>query len=200
MPALSNPKHEEFAQQLYLGISLGRTNGDSYVAAGYRGHDRNTRDAGASRLRHRIIARVQELQAQAARAKRVTVESVISELDEARDIAADQKQASAMVNASTAKAKIAGLMVERSEVGEPGDFSGARSLRDLAFRLLEDANPGTAVTEAMVEEGTKELERHIETIQRIASPPESAEAKALREQERKKAREKETASYLKAVS
>jgi hypothetical protein len=70
---------------------------------------------------------VQELQRQAAKRKRLTVEAAIDELDDARTIAMRNEQASAMA-ATLGKAKIAGLDISRSEVGKPGDFTSVANM------------------------------------------------------------------------
>jgi hypothetical protein len=48
------------------------------------------------------------------------------ELDEARKLAIENGQLSAAVAATIGKAKVAGLIVERKEAGEPGEFEALR--------------------------------------------------------------------------
>jgi len=45
-------------------------------------------------------------------------------LEEARKLAAEINQPSAAVAATLGKAKVAGLIVDRKEVGKPGEFEG----------------------------------------------------------------------------
>jgi len=59
----------------------------------------------------------------AARAE-VTVASILNELEEARKQAVEINQPSAALSAIVAKAKVAGLIVDRKEVGNPGEFEG----------------------------------------------------------------------------
>jgi phage terminase small subunit len=168
---LRNTRHEAFAQELFKGIAEGRSQAASYSAAGYTNNP-NAAAADACRLlkasRH-IIARVQELQEQTARKKKVTVETVVDELDTARAIAERNEQASAMVQATSVKAKVCGLFVEKTEVGKPGDFlAGVRSMADLAERLLLETNPDAIITDEMRQQALLEFKRHWATINAIA--------------------------------
>ena len=54
------------------------------------------------------------------------VVSLLDELEQARkrEQAAEINQPSAAVSATVAKAKLAGLIVDRREVGKPGEFEG----------------------------------------------------------------------------
>ena len=130
MPALRNPRHERFAQCLFEG----KPASTAYVEAGYVFNEGNS-----IRLKgnEKVQTRLAELQAQAARTTAITVESICAELDQANAVAKERGQASAMVSASALRAKLAGLMVERVEVGQPGDFDKCESSLDVATKLLE---------------------------------------------------------------
>ena len=93
----------------------------------------------ASRLNanESIQARVAELQQQTAASSRITIESICAELAEATAVAKSKGQAQAMVSASALRAKLAGLMVDKVEVGNPGDFDGLNSTREIADKVLE---------------------------------------------------------------
>ena len=141
MPLLKNQKWERFAQEL----AKGKTAGEAYVLAGYKANDGN-----AIRLKgnERLLARVQELLGRSAARAEVTVASILNELEEARKLAAEINQPSAAVAATLGKAKVAGLIVERKEVGKPGDFEGMNvdELRDYITR--EAARLGIGVQDA----------------------------------------------------
>ncbi len=130
MPTLGNQRHELFAQQLATGKSAS----EAYVLAGYRPSRKN-----AARLRANddIAARVAELQALAARSAEITIESICRELDEATAVAKARGQASAMVSASALRAKLAGLMVEKVEVGRVGEFDRCQSVEQIADEMLQ---------------------------------------------------------------
>ena len=108
MPALENPKHERFAQELAKGASAA----EAYVRAGYKANDGN-----AIRLKgnERVAARLQEIAERGAIRTEITLESLIREAEEIQLSALKEGQHSAAVSALTAKAKLAGLWIERSE-------------------------------------------------------------------------------------
>src|SRR5262245_40019003 len=63
----------------------------------------------------------------------------MEELEQARKQAAEINQPSAAVSATVAKAKLAGLVVDRKEVGKPGEFDGMNvdELREHVGRAIE---------------------------------------------------------------
>jgi phage terminase small subunit len=111
MPLLSNSRHEQFAQ----GLATGKSATEAYKDAGYKG-DRTA----ASRLATNVNvqARVRELQVMAAERTKVTIASLIQEAEEVRGLAVAERQLSAANTAIVTKAKLSGLWVDRSEVGE----------------------------------------------------------------------------------
>lgn len=61
----------------------------------------------------------------------VTVESIAEQLDNDRRLAQVTENAGAAVAASMAKAKLYGLIVNKSESGRPGDFDNMRTTSEL---------------------------------------------------------------------
>ena len=118
MPVLDNAKHELFAQEIAKGSS-GRA---AYIAAGYEPKSNEVADASASRLLsdERVSARVHEIQEEGGKAAGVTVAELIAQAELARKAAMKNGQASAAVQAIAAKAKLAGVWVDRSK----SEFSG----------------------------------------------------------------------------
>jgi phage terminase small subunit len=108
MAALSNPKHERFAQELAKGTSASQ----AYAEAGYVADDGH-----ASRLagNGKVKARVAEILDRATIRTEITIASLLEEAAEIQRSALADGQHSAAVAALTAKAKLAGLWVERSE-------------------------------------------------------------------------------------
>lgn len=90
MPALKNPRHERFAQLIFEGI----TNGEAkpyyqqraYLAVGYTPKDVGKRNgsaqAASSRLLSRVMQRVREFQAQAAKHTHESADKIVRELNE----------------------------------------------------------------------------------------------------------------------
>jgi phage terminase small subunit len=88
LPILSNPRHEKFAQALARGMSASA----AYVEAGFKPHRPN---AALMARKENFLARVAELQqeqlslhqqatVEAAAAAKVTIESLIAEMEAAR--------------------------------------------------------------------------------------------------------------------
>lgn len=109
MGPLNNARHEAFARALAEGHSIT----ESYERAGYK---RNRGNSARLNADERVRARVLELQEVAAKASEITIESICRELDEATAVAKERGQAQAMISASTLRAKLNGLMVERVEL------------------------------------------------------------------------------------
>jgi hypothetical protein len=124
MPPLDNPRWERFAQEL----AKGQSQTGAYLAAGYRG-DKSPATA-ASRLSTnvKVAARLRELQERTAAKAEVTRDSILAELEEARVMAKKNGQPAAAVSASMGKAKLVGLVVDRKEVGAPGEFADIENM------------------------------------------------------------------------
>ena len=146
MPALRNPRHEAFAQAIFIGIfrpDLYPTHGTAYNAAGYRA--KNARkpggaaEANASRLlkNAKIFDRIAELQREAAQDAKETVDKCVAELNEDRRDAKAQGQHAAAISAVMGKAKLLGLVTEKHEDVTKPDFSKATSLNDIGLKLLQ---------------------------------------------------------------
>jgi hypothetical protein len=121
MPTLKNPRHEAFAQALAAGFTADR----AYQAAGYKPHRGN---ASTLRAKQSIRKRTAELMEQAAERTLVTIDSVTAELEEARAKALIYGQVGPAVSASLGKAKLHGLITDKSETKV--------TLEGLAKRLL----------------------------------------------------------------
>ena len=121
MAALANARHERFAQEL----AKGHSQADAYVSAGYK-HSRSA----AARLAAdvNICARVSEIQERGAVRAELTIADIIVELEEARQAAlsAATPQAGSAVSATLGKAKLLGLIVDKSEVKGEIEVTDAR--------------------------------------------------------------------------
>ena len=110
MPALPNPRHERFAQELAKG--LGQT--EAYVAAGYK----ENRSA-ASRLADdvNVCERVSEIQERGAIRAEITVAGLTEELQSLAAMAKDMESESGVQAARAClmdAAKLNGLVVDKS--------------------------------------------------------------------------------------
>ena len=111
----------------------GKPASTAYQEAGYSFNEGN-----AIRLKgnEQVQARLTELQNEVAKETKVTVESICKELDEANAVAKAKGQAAAMVSASALRAKLAGLLTERVEIGAPGSFDKATTIDEIADELI----------------------------------------------------------------
>jgi phage terminase small subunit len=92
----------------------------AYALAGYRPHPSNP-----YRLREdeRVQQYLSELEAQTMERHEVTVDSLLTELEEARLNAKAAKQPSSEVSAVMGKAKLAGLLVDRQEIKDVSNMN-----------------------------------------------------------------------------
>lgn len=116
MPALSNPKHERFAQLLVKGKSAS----EAYVEAGYSANDGN-----AIRLKgnEKVQSRVAEIQERAAIRVEVSVASITERLLRLADKGEELAEASGLSVARAAAmdvAKLNGLIVDKSQIAGEG--------------------------------------------------------------------------------
>jgi len=142
MPILKNARHERFAQLL----ASGRSAKDAYSEAGFRPSDSN----GAWLARKQeISSRVAELNIQALERERTTAagaaeravitrHSLIEKVEAARLAAMEAGQFSAAVAATKEIGVLAGIRIERSERGQPGEFDWVDKLDVNELRLLAE--------------------------------------------------------------
>ncbi len=126
MAALTNPKHERFAQLLAKGENA--TN--AYKQSGYSAQG-NSAEAAASRLLSdvKVQARIGELLERAAIKVEITAADIVRMLNEDRALAKEVKQPGAAIAASLGIAKVLGLIVDRSEL--TGKNGGPLETRDV---------------------------------------------------------------------
>jgi phage terminase small subunit len=155
MPALTNPKHERFAQEL----ASGKTADESYVTAGYKP---NRGNAGVLRHKQYISIRVAEIlagresihaqaTADAVKSLGLTKQWVIETLmenvaramqaqaildDEGNAIGEFSYRGSVANKALELLGKEVGMFIDRKEVGRPGEFESmnADQLREYIAR------------------------------------------------------------------
>lgn len=119
-------KQEGFVQDVFTGTTYAQSYRNNYDADGMAD---NVIWVKASELMSngKVSVRLIELQEEAAERSQVTVESLTIEYEEARALGKSEGQSAAMSTATTGKAKLHGLLVDRSEtkVEVEHDFVGA---------------------------------------------------------------------------
>ncbi len=110
------PKQEKFAQE-YVATS----NASEAYRRAYNVKPTTkdcTTHANASRLLadSMVKARVQQIQASIVQRHQLSIDDIIDELEEAREMGKLTQQSSSMVSASMGKAKLLGLIIDRKEI------------------------------------------------------------------------------------
>src|SRR5262245_8583864 len=145
MPVLSNPRHEAFAQAIFVGLcspNIYPTRGHAYNAAGYRAKDAGkaggSAEVAACNLlkKIKIFDRVRELQAQAAERAQESADKCVQELNQLRRDAHSDKAYGAAVAAVMGKVKILNFIVDQPP-NTSVDFSSANSMQDIGRKLLQ---------------------------------------------------------------
>lgn len=131
MPALANIRQERFCQLLKQGIPPYR----AYPMAGY-----SANPGSPYRLHEnaRVKRRLAEITKGLAMKTRVTVESVTVELDRIAAGAEADKQYGAAKGAVETKARLHGLLIDRKESGQPGDFAGLNNAEDVLAMVRKE--------------------------------------------------------------
>lgn len=104
-------KQEKFCQGVAKGLTYSDAYREAYDAENMKAEVIQNK---ASDLMKRddIRVRVDELRKRALKRYDLTVDDIISELEEAREIAKETKTSAAMVSASMGKAKLLGMVVD----------------------------------------------------------------------------------------
>src|SRR5262249_12390049 len=164
MPALSNPRHERFAQAIFAGLSgetrIARAQSTAYLTAYPNCSNGNSAEAAASRLLRNakpILDRVRELQAEANARQQSKIdlsrERVGRRLDKASRIAEEQGNASAMAASELGIAKVFHNVQEQE--ANTFDFKNATSMHDIGKKLLMSVvSPDEASIELAIEANT----------------------------------------------
>jgi len=160
MPALANRRHERFAQGLHKYGNSRR----AYSEAGYKAKKGLTpRHSGpldrcATRLSKNVQVqeRLQELRAMALKRHEITVDSLLNDLEVDRKLAHESGQSGAAVSATMAKAKLLGLIVERTERGAPGEFQNLQSVQEVIAAVRRDLGDDAADALAQLVDGSSE--------------------------------------------
>jgi len=148
MGTLANPRHEKFARLVWAASAKDYRRALAYLAAGYRAKldlsqpsKSHPADQAASRLARsvKVKRRIEELATMAAKRHEITQDTLLEELEQARQSALSNNQTSAAVAATMGKAKLCGMLVERKETGKSGDFDNM-SIEELRAFLKGDKN------------------------------------------------------------
>ena len=127
--------------------------------------------AASSRLFNKphIQKRIQEVNKRMITRADITEDRLLGKYEETYDLAKEQGKTADMVSATTAQAKLVGLLRDRLEAGAPGDFDNMENVSDVLAAVEKQAGPKAALAlanalgvkeeEAVPEPDTAELEQ-----------------------------------------
>lgn len=151
MGQLRNLRHEK-AVRAYVRLHIeGETSGFQYRAyrEAYPHHEPGSQClySAASRLfkRPEIRKRINEVTKRLITRMEITEERILTQYQEAYDLAKQQGKSADMVSASTAQAKLVGLLRDRIEAGAPGDFDRMESVSDILEEVQRQAGSEAAL-------------------------------------------------------
>lgn len=150
MGVLKNLRHEQ-AVRAYVRLHLeGETVGFQYKA--YREAyphvtNQDCLQSAASRLfkQPHIQERIRQVTKRLITRMDITEEKILSKYEEAYELAKAQGKSADMISASTAQAKLVGLLRDRIEAGGPGDFDNMENVSDILKALEHQAGPEAAL-------------------------------------------------------
>lgn len=108
----------------------------------------------------------------------ISVDKILTDYQEALDIARARKDAGQMVNAAQAQAKLVGLLRERVETGGVGEFGDTTSIEGILEVVAKEAGPEAAMTLAAMYglklPNSENSDQIKEAVLFIADPPTDA--------------------------
>lgn len=95
--------------------------------------------------RPEVKSRIMEKAEKMAKKADITMDKVLSDLQEALNMARLHAKPSDMISASMAQAKIVGLLRDRVETGNVGDFDGMENVSEILEKVAQEAGPEAAL-------------------------------------------------------
>ena len=142
MPILKNPRHEKFARE-YVKTGVGA---EAYRRAYPRAHPISTARVCASQLltKPNIARRTAELRQAIAKRADITEDKILTDYEEALQLAKAQAKPNAIVNAAMAQAKLVGLLRDRIETKNVNEFENMESIDDILQKVANEAGTEAA--------------------------------------------------------
>lgn len=149
MPALKRLRHEMFARE-YIRAGENATQAYLKTHEVFPGkplvHYKSAQVVSSVILkRPEVKHRIRELRNIMAKKSDITLDKVLTDIEEAIVMAKAQAKPNDLVNAAVAQAKLVGLMRERVESGNVGDFDGIEDISEVLAKVAEEAGPEAAL-------------------------------------------------------
>lgn len=149
MAELRNVRHEHFCREL---IRTGGNGAEAYRRVSHRFPNKPLRHPhGAKaiayhiRKRPEVQRREQELKEIMAKKSDITIEKILTDYQHALEMAKEMAKPAEVISAATAQAKLVGLLRERVESGNVGDFDGLENVSDIIQKVGVDVSPEAAL-------------------------------------------------------
>lgn len=149
-----NPRQLRFITEYMQTSNAAR----SYMLAGYQVTTRNALDAASSRLLGHVKVKAEINRRQRAMIKRadVTLDKLLQDLADDRELARRLDQPSAAIAATQLTAKLCGHLIERKESGGPGDFATAKTEAEVIDQVrAELGDKAASLLQAMVSDAAE---------------------------------------------
>jgi Terminase small subunit len=142
MGILKNPRHEKFARE-YVKTGIGA---EAYRRVYPRAHPTSTARVCASQLltKPNIASRTVELRHAMAKRADITEDKILTDYEEALQLAKAQAKPDSIINAATAQAKLVGLLKDRTETKNVNEFENMESIDDILQKVADEAGPEAA--------------------------------------------------------
>ena len=142
MGILKNPRHEKFARE-YVKTGIGA---EAYRRVYPRANPVSTARVCASQLltKPNIARRAIELKQAMAKRAHITEDKILTDYEEALQLAKAQAKPNAIIKAATAQAKLVGLLKDRIETKNVNDFENLKSIDDILQKVADEAGTEAA--------------------------------------------------------
>ena len=142
MGILKNPRHEKFARE-YVKTGIGA---EAYRRVYPRANPVSTARVCASQLltKPNIARRTIELKQAMAKRAHITEDKILTDYEEALQLAKAQAKPNAIIKAATAQAKLVGLLKDRNETKNVNDFENLKSIDDILQKVADEAGTEAA--------------------------------------------------------
>lgn len=142
MPELKLHRHEKFARAY---VKLNNAAAAYREAYGQKGHTARINGWCLLNQRVGVRARVEELRVQMAKRADITEDKILSDYQWAIESAKAQDKPNEVTVAATAQAKLVGLLRDRIETGEVGDFENMNTLSEVLEAVKDLVSPEAAL-------------------------------------------------------
>lgn len=144
---LKNPRQERFVRFYLQEMASGGTATAAYKKV-YPGPKKfNCATAGACNLlrKPKIKRRIKEMRMDIMRKASITFEKILTDYQEALDLARAKGDPANIISAAREQAKLVGLLIDRKEVGSAGDFENMENISDILTAVANEAGPEAAL-------------------------------------------------------